>query len=87
MRLRSCVPIMEACPSAIRPRRLPRKGVVGTLVLLGLAVIPLWWATDETETGNRLFLLGLGALLLALAIWRGASTARAAARGRTSASE
>ena len=62
------------------------QGVVGTLVLLALAAIPLWWATEEAETGNRLFLLGLGALLLALAIWRGASTARAAARGRTSAS-
>lgn len=54
------------------------QGVTGTLGLLALAAIPLWWSKDEVETGNRLVLLALAALLVAIAVWRGASTARAA---------
>ncbi len=33
-----------------------------------LAAIPLWWATDELETGIRVFLWALAALLLTLAV-------------------
>lgn len=50
---------------------------MGTLGLLALAAIPLWWSTGEVEPGNRLVLLALAVLLVALAVWRGASTARA----------
>ena len=63
------------------------QGVIGTLGLLALAAIPLWWSTDEVETGNRLVLLALAVLLVALAVWRGASTARAAISARKSARE
>lgn len=63
------------------------QGVFGTVALLALAAIPLWWATDEVETGNRLFLLTLSALLFALAVWRGVSTARDAMSARQSEQE
>ena len=61
------------------------QGVLGTLGLLVLAGVPLWWATDEVDTGNRVVLLALATLVAALAVWRGASTARAARRARGSA--
>lgn len=59
-----------------------RQGVVGTLLLLGFAAIPLGWSEGEIETGNRLFLWGLTTLLTILALWRGLSTARAAVHAR-----
>lgn len=55
-----------------------RQGVLGTFLLLVLAALPLWWSTDEVETGNRFVLWGAAALLLGLAVWRGVSTGRQA---------
>jgi hypothetical protein len=42
----------------------------GICFLVALAVVPLYWSINEEDLGNRVFLLALGGLLLALAIWR-----------------
>lgn len=54
----------------------PVEGLVGTLGLLGLAAFPLWWSVGEAHQGNRMFLLALGTMLVALATWRGVVTVR-----------
>ena len=63
------------------------QGVMGTVALLALAALPLWWAKHEGDRGNRAFLLALTALLLTLAVWRGVSTARAALSPHKSAQD
>lgn len=42
-------------------------GIVFFLALAGLAI---YWAVDETSTGNRVFLWCIAGLALVLALWR-----------------
>lgn len=42
-------------------------GIVSFLAMAGLA---LYWAADETSTGNRIFLWCVAGLALVLALWR-----------------
>jgi hypothetical protein len=58
------------------------QGVLGTFAMLALGAVLLWWATDVWGTGNRLLLGAVAALLLALSVWRGISTARSAVTAR-----
>lgn len=60
---------------------------MGTVVLLALAAVPAWWATEEVERGNQLFLVAFAALMFTLAVWRGISTARTARSAKGGATE
>jgi hypothetical protein len=45
------------------------RGLLRTLVLLGLAAVATLWSGDESSAGNRAFLLVIAALLAAIAVW------------------
>lgn len=43
---------------------------IGAFFFMALAGLSLYWATGESEEGNRMFLWVLAGLLLVLATWR-----------------
>jgi uncharacterized membrane protein YkgB len=43
---------------------------IGAVFFMALAGLSLYWATGESEMGNRIFLWVLAGLLLVLATWR-----------------
>jgi hypothetical protein len=47
-----------------------RQVAFGILFFLALAGLALYWAADETSTGNRVFLWCVAGLALAMALWR-----------------
>ncbi len=67
-----------------RPAPTTGQGVFGVGVLLGFAVIAVWWSVSETG-GARTFLLLLAAMFIALAAVRGFTTFRLAARTKKAA--
>ena len=71
------LPLVEWYPS--KPT-LPQVAF-GVVLFLALAGLALYWATDETSTGNRIFLWCLAGLALVLALWRLVAGIRLAREG------
>jgi hypothetical protein len=44
--------------------------MLGTVFLIALAAVPLYWSLSEADDGNRVFLWIVAGMLLLLATWR-----------------